>query len=356
MRTNRAKHLVVAIAGAGVMALAMGTSAPSSGQELTVTSWGGSFQAAQRKVYFEPFVKETGIKIREDEWATGSMALIETQVQSGKITWDVIDTGKNAIISGCEQGLLEPIDINALGGADRFIDGMVYECGIQTTVVGTIPSYNSDKFPGKKPAKLEDLWDLKNFPGKRGLRKTIWTLSEITLIADGVAPDKVYDVLGTDEGINRVFKKLDTIKDDVIWWKSNAEGIQLLVDGEVAMGIFPNGRVIDAAEKFNKPLELIWDGAAVSGDIWGIVKGTPRMKEAMEFLKYVNRCDVQMEWPKNFNYGAPLKCVVEKTSPDIGRKLITDPNNQKRSWHTSSRFWADYQEDYAQRFAAWLAK
>jgi hypothetical protein len=48
--------------------------------------------------------------------------------------------------------------------------------------------------------------------------------------------------------------------------------------------------------------------------------------------------------------------VVEKTSPDIGRKLITDPDNQKRSWHTSSRFWADYQEDYAQRFAAWLAK
>jgi putative spermidine/putrescine transport system substrate-binding protein len=40
---------------------------------------------------------------------------------------------------------------------------------------------------------------------------------EIALLADGVAPDKLYPL-----DLDRAFKKLDTIKKNTIWWATNA--------------------------------------------------------------------------------------------------------------------------------------
>lgn len=37
--------------------------------------------------------------------------------------------------------------------------------------------------------------------------------------ADSVAPDRVYEVLGTDAGVDRAFAKLDRIKGSMLWWE-----------------------------------------------------------------------------------------------------------------------------------------
>ena len=43
-------------------------------------------------------------------------------------------------------------------------------------------------------------------------------------------------MLGTPAGVDRAFKKLDTIKKDLnVWWKAGAQPPQLLAAGEVAM-------------------------------------------------------------------------------------------------------------------------
>src|SRR3954467_11504936 len=77
-------------------------------QQIVVTSWGSAYQDAQRKAYFEPFTKETGIKIVE---ATGpDAAKIKAMVASGNVEGDVVDFNlASALVLG-EQGLLTPID------------------------------------------------------------------------------------------------------------------------------------------------------------------------------------------------------------------------------------------------------
>ncbi|MGY3372040.1 spermidine/putrescine-binding protein [Bradyrhizobium sp. GM2.4] len=45
----------------------------------------------------------------------------------------------------------------------------------------------------------------------------------------------VNKVLNTPERVARAFKKLDTIKKDVIWWTAGAQPPQLLADGQVVM-------------------------------------------------------------------------------------------------------------------------
>ena len=51
---------------------------------------------------------------------------------------------------------------------------------------------------------------------------------EWALMADGVPVADVYKVLGTPEGVDRAFKKLDTIKKDIVWWDAGAQPPQLL--------------------------------------------------------------------------------------------------------------------------------
>src|SRR3546814_2888227 len=80
--------------------------------------------------------------------------------------------------------------------------------------------YDGDRIEGPGPRSWADFWDVKRFPGKRGMRKTPKYSLEFALLADGVPPDQVYPTLRTPAGIDRAFSKLDEIKPNVVWWSS----------------------------------------------------------------------------------------------------------------------------------------
>src|SRR5262249_48889853 len=90
---TRRPEAVFVLLVAALLAICVIASSPGSAQgpeQLVVTSWGGNLQEVQRVVYFQPFVKETGIKLVEDEWG-GEMAKLRAMVQSGSPTWDVVE-------------------------------------------------------------------------------------------------------------------------------------------------------------------------------------------------------------------------------------------------------------------------
>ncbi|MGY4430817.1 spermidine/putrescine-binding protein [Bradyrhizobium sp. F1.13.1] len=96
---------------------------------------------------------------------------------------------------------------------------------------------------------------------------------EWALIAVGVPGKDIYNVLGTQEGVDRAFKMLDTIKKDVIWWTAGSQPPQLLADGQVVMTAAFNGRIPDANKKSGTHFEIVWD-AAQGG--WGLLGDSQR--------------------------------------------------------------------------------
>ena len=152
-------------------------------------------------------------------------------VEAKSVTWDVVDVDTQTALAACAEGILETIDWAKLGlDRSKFIGGDQFDCAVPTIVYSTIIAYDTDKLnPG--PTSIADLFDLQKFPGKRALQKNPFVNLEWALIADGVPTADVYKVLNTPEGVDRAFKKLDTIKKDIVWWEAGAQPPQLLADG-----------------------------------------------------------------------------------------------------------------------------
>ena len=126
-------------------------------------------------------------------------------------------------------------------------------------------------------------------------------------MADGVAPKDVYKVLATDEGVERAFKKLDTIKGDIVWWKAGAQPPQLLASGEVAMTSVYNGRIDTANKNEKKNFGMVWDGALFTLDSWVILKGSPNKDAAYKFLDFAGKAENQSKLSENIAYGTSNK-------------------------------------------------
>ena len=110
--------------------------AQAEARDLTVTSWGGAYQDAQRKVFFEPYTQETGIKLVEDSW-DGGIGPLRAKT-AGAPTWDLVQVEADELVLGCDEGIIEPIDFGKIGGEDAFLPQAVHECGVGAIVWGTV--------------------------------------------------------------------------------------------------------------------------------------------------------------------------------------------------------------------------
>jgi putative spermidine/putrescine transport system substrate-binding protein len=336
------------LAGTAMMGVAR------AADELTIVSWGGAYQESQRKAFFEPY-NAAGNKVTEAEYS-GEYAKIKAMVEANAVTWDVIDVDTATGLQGCAEGTLETIDWAKLGlDKSKFIGGDIMDCAVPNIVYGTVFAYDSSKL-ATGPTAMTDFFDLAKFPGKRGMWKNPDVNLEWALIADGVPAADVYKVLGTPEGLDRAFKKLDTIKSEIVWWEAGAQAPQLLADGQVVMTTAWNGRIQAAIDKDKKPFKIVWDYQGLDWDWWAIVKGGPKIEEAYRFITYASQPAPMAEQTKHIAYGPANTEAIPNVESATVPNLPTAPENMKTALMINPQFWADNKDQIRERFNAWLAK
>ncbi len=361
------KSLKYAVALLSIVILVPWTAAFAA-ESITVTSFGGAFSQSQIEAYQKPFSAKTGVKVNAEVY-NGGLAEIRAQVQAGNVTWDVVDLEKQDLTAACDEGLLEPIDWSTLPPAPDgtpaekdFIPGALHECGVATIVWTTIVAYDETKFPGEKPTKLADFFDLKKFPGMRAISKRPVVALEFALMADGVPPKDVYKTLSTSAGMDRAFKKLDTIKKSLIFWEAGAQPPQMLADGEVVMTTAYNGRIFSAVVAENKPFVIIWDHQVYNMDFYAIIKGTKNKKIALDFLKFATSTQALADSTKWISYGPSRKSSIPLITTYVGTDVKMAPHmptasaNFKNALATNHEWWADNQDEANKRYNAWMAK
>ena len=349
------------------LALLASDCAPA-GTSLTVISWGGSYGQAVTKAYLEPFAAATGIDVRLDDY-NGGLAQIRAQVETGNVHWDVVDFEMADAVAGCDEGVLEPIDVAILApasdgtpAAEDFLPDTLAECGVGMLFYSTVYAYNAERLEGEAPSTMEDFFDLERFPGRRGMRRVPFVNLEFALIADGVPVDEVYAALDTPEGLDRAFRKLDTVKDQVVWWEAGAQPPQMLADGEVAMSTAFNGRIFNAQVLEDQPFEIVWDGQVLDVGPIGIVAGTPDLEPALELVKFATRASSMAAVGRYIAYspvrrsGLPLIGRHAEVGIDMNPHMPTFPGNLGRTLQNDWLWWSDNMDDMNERFSAWLAR
>lgn len=355
-----------AMAFAGTAALAA---------DMTIVSWGGAYSSSQNNAYHKPYMeKNAGVNIINDESSAEAVAKLRAMNEAGNVTWDLVDVVASDAIRLCDEGLALEInpatDLAAApdgtSAADDFGDLLVSECFIPQIVYSTTFGYRSDvaEWGGKEPTDICAIFDTATFPGKRSLEKRPINNVEWALLCDGVAKEDVYDVLETEEGLDRALAKLATIKDDVIWWSAGAETPQLLADKEVVIGSTYNGRLFALIEEQKQPVKMLWDAQVFDLDGWIIPAGLPadRLAQVKDYVMFATDTQRLADQAKYISYGparkssAPLVGKHADLGIEMAPHMPTDPNNAKNTFLYNYEWWADYRDDIDAKFQAWLAQ
>ncbi|UWP89872.1 extracellular solute-binding protein [Aliiroseovarius crassostreae] len=341
--------------------------------ELTLVSWGGAYQTSQQKAYVEPYLAANpGVTVTWDSSSAEAVAKLRAMNEAGNVTWDLVDAVASDSMRLCDEGLAEELNHDEMLAAAP--DGtpasedmdplIVSDCFVPQIVYSTTFGYRTDMVGDTPPTDVCAIFDTATYPGKRSLQKRPIDNMEWALYCDGVAKDEIYDVLGTDEGVDRAFKKLDSIKSDVVWWTAGAETPQLLADGEVVFGSTFNGRLFSAIAEQNQPIGMLWDMQSFDLDGWVLPANLPadRRARALDFLKFATDTQRLADQAAYISYGpsrkssAPLVGKHAELGIDMAPHMPTDPANSGNIHVYDYEWWADNRDDLNAKFEAWLAK
>ena len=342
--------------------------------EMTIVSWGGAYSASQDNAYHQPYIEQTGISIINDESSSEAVAKLRAMNEAGNVTWDLVDVEAADAIRLCDEGLAMEIDPDEVLAAapdgtsatDDFGGALVSDCFIPQIVFSTTFGYRTDMVPEgvEPPSGACDVFDLETYPGKRALNRNPIANMEWALLCDGVAYEDVYDMLETEEGQAQAFAKLDTIKDETIWWTAGAETPQLLADGEIFMGSTYNGRLFSLIAEQGQPVGMAWDWQMFDLDGWVIPTGLSdeRLARTLDYVYFATDTQRLADQAKYISYGptrassAPLVGDHATLGIPMAEHMPTEPSNAENTFYNNYLWWADYRDDLDAKFQAWLSQ
>jgi putative spermidine/putrescine transport system substrate-binding protein len=346
-------HLRMALA-AGTAALALAAGAAQA-RDLTIVSFGGTFQDAQRELFFQPFAEKLGKPVLDEAWE-GGYGVLQSKVKAGQPNWDVVQVEAEELALGCADGIFEKLDWEKLGGQDSYIPGGASDCGAGHIVWSVAIAYDGNKLTEAQPQSWADFWDVEKFPGKRGLRKTAKYALEAALMADGVAKEDVYATLATPEGVDRAFAKLDALREHIVWWEAGAQPLSMLQTGDVVMSSVYNGRITGLNQTEGTNMKLVWNESIYAVDSFVVLAGAENKDAGMDFIAFANAPENLSKLPAKIAYGLPVKAAADMIAPELGVNLPTQADNLAVSLNLDVNYWVDNSEELTERFNAWVAQ
>jgi putative spermidine/putrescine transport system substrate-binding protein len=323
---------------------------------LVLNDSGGELYKGEQIAYLNNWQKITGWTIK-DIAPSPDPGQVKAQVDSGHPQFDLFETGSNGDAMAEEQdGLLEPLDMKLLEPViAKFPQNAGYEhtnYWVQYGYFGVLLIWDTRKWPlsGEHPTTPSDLFDLAKFPGKRCLFKfpEYGGTLEYPLLAEGVPADKLYPL-----DLDRAFKKLDSIKNDVVWWSSGAESVQRIVNGDCAIGVTWHGRpALRLKDDPSAPIGVSWKGVLLTDSGWAAPKGAKHMDAVNSLLAYDFTPQNQCRFINTLGYGIPIdpSCIN-----DFGKTwAVTQEHRSIAAAKQSPSYYTEHIKDLIAKFNAWI--
>jgi len=318
---------------------------------MVFASWGGAYQEAVETAWVEPFSVQTGIEVYRD--TEPEVARIRAMVETGNVEWDVVTGGGETLMRGAALGLFTEITDDMVEQGE-VLDGIRNPYGVPSEVFSTVIGFSPEAFPNGGPQTFADFWDVERFPGRRALPDRPATVLEAALLADGVAKEDVYELLGTDAGFERALDKVRELKEHVaFWWTSGAQPVQALGSGEVVMALGWNGRFQSGIDD-GLDIEISWGESVAQAGYFMIPTGAANMDAAIQFLNYITRADVQARLSEQIAYGPTTPAAWQHIDAARASHLPSTPERLENALFMDIVWWADRATEAAEAYTAML--
>ncbi|CAD5249797.1 ABC-type transport system periplasmic substrate-binding protein [Halomonas sp. 59] len=343
------------LAGLLVLATPIRAGVPDAADSLTVLSWGGAYEHAQRLALFTPFTVAHDVPVAVDSY-NGGLTELRQAVAENDVPWDVLDMTRSEAMAACEEGLLEPLPPELAAPApdgtpapQDFFSGALGHCFISHSIFATVVAYRRDAFPGERPTRIADLFDQQRFPGPRALQRTPAANLEWALLSYRVPREELYRLLSTRRGLDLAFARLQGI-DKLHWWEAGETPVRLLEEGQVVMASGYNGRFFAAMVERDLPIEILWDGQLQEHETWAIPRGAPNPEAAQTFIRFATTSERQVELARHIPYGptrrsAAMQVTTHRDSGlDMRLHIPTHPINAQGAVTKDETWYARTQE------------
>ncbi len=278
-------------------ALARLTPALADAKDLVLCNWGGDAVRGMKASWVDPYLKKfPGRKMVID--GTGpSTSRIRLMVQSGKVTWDVMDRNLHTALELGPEGILEKIDYSIVDKSKVRPEHAV-EWGMGNYIYAMVLTYHTKKWGDMVPQNWADVWDFKKFPGKRGFRREPDGTLEAALMADGVPMDKIYPL-----DVKRALDMHKKMKEHAIYYTVIADGQNAFRNGEIHLGMLLNTRSWPLKQDTKGLYDWTWNQGVSWGGAWMVPKGAQGGTAIWEFIKSTSDPAKQADLLKSNGYG-----------------------------------------------------
>jgi len=346
---------------------------PPSDTVLRIATWDSAYNKAQQRALFRTFEAETGTELDVASHGGDLQSITAAKVRARQ--WDLIELDAQTAQRGCDEGWLSEISAGDLppsveGDPPRadYLPGAVMRCAVGSAAWSSVVVYDRRADFDTAPDRLEDLFDLERFPGQRALPRQAPYLLEAALMAEGVAPANVYEVLATRSGQDRAFAKLSAIRHAIVWWDSAADALATFPARKpsglenVVMGMAFNGRIFTSAVREQPSLRIVWNGQMYRFNYWAIPESTSNRQAALDLLRHVSVPERQARVAQMFPYGParrsalPLVGRHAEIEIDMADFVPTVPRHMEGALRFNAAWWAERGGPIKTRFADWLAR
>ncbi len=306
----------------GVALPAFWTRRAGAAEQITVADVGGAPAQALRTAFYDPFEKETGVRVVNVAHESDPVTQFKLVVDTGSKIWDVcMVTPDDVARLTSEKNYLEPLDITQ-SADDKLIPGALVSNWFGFSAYAIVMAYRTDIYKTDAPKNWADFWDTAKFPG--------------------------YPL-----DLDRGFAMLDKIRADVaVWWTSGAQNTQILQNGEIDMSDTWSARAFAAIDS-GAPVNIVWKGL-YSIDGWSIPLGTPKLKPARDFVRFCMHPERQAAYSSIVANGPSNLKAYDFISPARAKILPTFPENLAGLAPRDYAYWGKNFAAVSDRFQEWL--
>jgi len=303
--------------------------------DLVVANWGGDAAKSMDEAYTKSFLAtypQEGVKYDSSGPSSGK---IKAMVEAKRVAWDMCDRiFYNSIELGM-QGLLEESDYSIVK-KEKTLPGMTGKWGVPFYSFGNVLTYQTKAFGGRIPSTWADFWNLKDFPGRRTLRRHIEATLEAALLADGVPADKLYPI-----DVKRAFAKVREIKEHVTFWTSHTDSYRLLQEKEVAMGCLAHTRSYLLRNDTKGDVDFTFNQGIFWTSSWIVPRGNPGRKRVWNLVNATLEPQAQLTLLRLLGNGPVNPEVIKTIPPELAAVNPSSPDNLKRMIIPDSDWYAN---------------